>query len=157
MESTENGQHDHVSVARVGGGVGYALLDALVRSGIVEVGDVLSDPRSHLLLGRMSMWSRHSRRTLPMNRSQNAFAFGARTGVLSIRVPHAVATASKLGLNLSSRSRTKKRGPLHHGVALRSCCAVHCALGCRVTLKWTTRRVPRWMRKNAKIGRKKMS
>jgi hypothetical protein len=46
-------------------------------------------------------------------------------------VSHALATASKLALNLSSRSRTKKRGPLHQGVAWRSGCAVHCALGFR--------------------------
>ena len=33
--------------------------------------------------------SRHSRRIVPISRSQNALAWGARTGVLSVHVPRA--------------------------------------------------------------------
>jgi hypothetical protein len=42
-----------------------------------------------------------------MHRSAMAFAFGAWTGVLMIRIPIEVKTASKAGVNLVSRSRIK--------------------------------------------------
>ena len=51
MESTEDGQSEHRCIARMGGAVGNTLLHPLVRSRIVEVGDVLSQARAHLLLG----------------------------------------------------------------------------------------------------------
>jgi hypothetical protein len=55
------------------------------------------------------MWSRHSHRSVPTNRSANAFARGARTGVLITRVPFPAKTPSKAVVNLLSRSRIRKR------------------------------------------------
>ena len=55
------------------------------------------------------MWSRHSRRSVPMNRSAIAFARGARTGVRMIRMSAPVKTASKAAVNLLSRSRIRNR------------------------------------------------
>ena len=57
----------------------------------------------------MSRWSRHSRRTVPTNRSAYAFARGAWIGVLTIRMPVEVNTASNAIVNLASRSRIKNR------------------------------------------------
>ena len=45
----------------------------------------------------ISIWSRHSRRALPTQRSAIAFARGARTGVLMIRTPVAVNTPVEHG------------------------------------------------------------
>ncbi len=55
----------------------------------------------------ISIRSRHSRRALEIHRSAIAFALGARTGVLMIRVLTAVNTASNAEVNLVSRSRIK--------------------------------------------------
>ena len=55
------------------------------------------------------MWSRHSRRSVPMNRSAIAFARGAWTGVRMIRMSAPVNTASNGGVNLLSRSRIRNR------------------------------------------------
>jgi IstB-like ATP binding protein len=52
-------------------------------------------------------WSRHSRRSVPMNRSAIAFARGARTGVRMIRISAPAKTASNAAVNLLSRSRIK--------------------------------------------------
>jgi hypothetical protein len=46
---------------------------------------------------------------VPTKRSANAFAFGARTGVLTTSIPSLVKTASKLRVNFASRSRIRKR------------------------------------------------
>ena len=53
----------------------------------------------------ISIRSRHSRRALAIHLSAIAFARGARTGVLMIRTPMAVNTASNAAVNLASRSR----------------------------------------------------
>jgi hypothetical protein len=53
--------------------------------------------------------SRHSARTVRTKRSAIAFAFGARAGVLMMRMPSLVKTASKSRVNLRSRSRIRKR------------------------------------------------
>src|SRR5947207_14615811 len=53
--------------------------------------------------------SRHSARAVRTKRSANAFAFGARTGVLMISIPSLAKTASKSRVNLLSRSRMRKR------------------------------------------------
>ena len=45
---------------------------------------------------------------MPRKRSATAFAFGARTGVLSTWIPSLAKTASKLRVNLGSRSRRRK-------------------------------------------------
>lgn len=54
----------------------------------------------------ISIRPRHSRRALDTQRSSAAFARSARTGVLMIRMPIAVNTASK-AVNLASRSRSR--------------------------------------------------
>ena len=57
----------------------------------------------------ISSQSRHSARTVRTKRSAIAFACGARTGVLMIRIPSLAKTASKSRVNLLSRSRIRKR------------------------------------------------
>src|SRR5213593_2819351 len=61
---------------------------------------------------RISSQSRHSERTVRTNRSAIAFAFGARTGVFTIRMPSLRKTSSKGPLYLLSRSLIKKRTSL---------------------------------------------
>jgi hypothetical protein len=56
---------------------------------------------------RIRMWSRHSRRSVPANRSADEFARGDRTGVLITRVPSSAKTPSDAAVNLLSRSRIK--------------------------------------------------
>jgi len=55
----------------------------------------------------ISIRSGHSRRALAIQRSAIAFARGAWTGVLMMRVPAAVRTASDAAVNLVPRSRIK--------------------------------------------------
>src|SRR5918995_6529800 len=55
----------------------------------------------------MRTWSRHSRRALPTQRSANAFAFGARIGVLTTSRPSVRKTSSKVPQNFESRSRSR--------------------------------------------------
>src|SRR6266498_3441067 len=57
----------------------------------------------------ISSQSRHSARAVRTKRSANAFAFGARTGVLMIVMPSVAKTVSKSRVNLLSRSRIRKR------------------------------------------------
>src|SRR5207249_11599997 len=54
---------------------------------------------------------RHSERTVLTKRSAIAFAFGARTGVFTVRMPSLRKTSSKERLYLLSRSRIRKRTP----------------------------------------------
>lgn len=56
----------------------------------------------------MSSRSVHSRRRVPIQRSQIAFAHGAWIGVLTVVMPSAWRTASKLVVYLASRSRSRK-------------------------------------------------
>src|SRR6266540_7529508 len=58
---------------------------------------------------RISSQSKHSVRTVRTKRSAIAFAFGARTGVLTIRMPSLRKTSSKGPLYLLSRSRIRNR------------------------------------------------
>src|SRR5215212_12255103 len=58
------------------------------------------------------MWSRHSRRRVPMKRSAIAFARGARIGVRMIRMSVPVKAASNAAVNLLSRSQIKKLEPV---------------------------------------------
>ena len=60
---------------------------------------------------RISSQSRHSARTVRTKRSAIAFAFGARTGVFTIRMPSLRKTSSKGPLYLLSRSRIRNRTP----------------------------------------------
>src|SRR3954452_7398743 len=55
------------------------------------------------------MWSRHSRRSVPMKRSAIAFARDAGTGVRMIRMSAPANAASNAAVNLVSRSRIKNR------------------------------------------------
>src|ERR1039457_5630499 len=55
----------------------------------------------------MSKQSRHSVLAVRTNRSANAFARGARTGVLMTRAPIDLITSSKGPVNFESRSRIK--------------------------------------------------
>ena len=60
----------------------------------------------------ISSQSRHSARAVPTKRSAIAFAFGARTGALTVSIPSLAKRASKSRLNLLSRSRIRKRSTL---------------------------------------------
>jgi hypothetical protein len=57
----------------------------------------------------MRMRSRHSRRSVPIQRSAIAFARGACGGVWMMLIPAARKTASKASVNFVSRSRMRKR------------------------------------------------
>src|SRR6266545_396358 len=63
----------------------------------------------------------HSRRTVPTHGSATAFAFGARTGVLTTRSPSVRNTSSKAPENFESRSRSRMCGTvaLATGVGIR--------------------------------------
>ena len=54
----------------------------------------------------------HSRRALAIQRSQIAFARGARTGVVMTRMPAAVKTASNAPVYLASRSLIRNFKPV---------------------------------------------
>src|SRR6266508_3682311 len=77
--------------------------------------------RSRWRRPRISIWSRHSLRTVPTHRSATAFAFGAWTGVFTTATPSVRNTSSKGPENLVSRSRIRKRlavqSPNHREVA----------------------------------------
>src|ERR1019366_6125962 len=81
----------------------------------------------------MRMRSVHSRRALAIHRSQMAFARGAWTGVLIIRRPDAVKTASKPSVYLASWSLIRNfRPPVRSPKSMtmfRACCTVQAAVG----------------------------
>src|SRR5205823_6453492 len=79
---------------------------------------------------KISSQSRHSERIVRTNRSAIAFAFGARTGVFTIRMPSLRKTSSKGSLYLLSRSRIRKRTPLSLK-SLRACWVTHAPVGTR--------------------------
>src|SRR5437868_6501964 len=62
----------------------------------------------------ISSQSRHSARAVRTKRSANAFAFGARTGVLMVSIPSLAKTASKSRVNLLpvAHEEAKRRSPL---------------------------------------------
>ena len=86
----------------------------------------------------------HSRRALAIQRSQIAFARGARTGVAMTRMPAAAKTASNASVYLASRSlirnfRPSVRSPRSMSV-FRACWTVQAAVGWAVTpARWTRR------------------
>ena len=100
----------------------------------------------------MTTWSRHSRRTPPRNLSHIGFKSGDRGGIFTTSTLAPSATAANLLPNLPSLSRIRCLGPSPNGVASLSCWAAHSSLGDRVTLKWTTSRLPCLMMKKANIG-----
>jgi transposase InsO family protein len=69
------------------------------------------------------MRSRHSRRSVPTNRSANAFALGALIGVRTILSPSVGKTSSKAETYLASRSRIRNRNGTvsHRATKLRPC------------------------------------
>jgi hypothetical protein len=82
-----------------------------VRPLAVVVGDVGVSTCSRWRRLRISSQSKHSERTVRTKRSAIAFAFGARTGVFTIRMPSLRKTSSKWPLYLLSGSRIRKRTP----------------------------------------------
>jgi hypothetical protein len=80
------------------------LLQRPVRAMLVIVIDVLAQDQPKVPLAGDQHQSRHSQRPLAIQRSAIAFARGVRTGVLTIRTPMAVHTASNAVVNLASRS-----------------------------------------------------
>jgi electron transfer flavoprotein alpha/beta subunit len=77
--------------------------EAAVRTALVVVLDVDAENANKLLAATKSNWSRHSRRTVPTQRS--AMALGARTGVQIISTSVERQTSSNAVVNLASRSR----------------------------------------------------
>src|SRR5438874_13570015 len=71
--------------------------------------------------------SRQSRRTVPTQRSANAFACGARKGVRMISTPSLRKTSSKARQNLLSRSWIRKRVARSESdqASCRACWVVH--------------------------------
>jgi hypothetical protein len=57
----------------------------------VVVLDVLAEHPVKVLFVGTIMWSKHSRRSVPITRSTMALAFGARTGVSTAWIPIAAA------------------------------------------------------------------
>ena len=99
---------------------------------------------------RINSQSRHSARTVRTKRSAIALAFGARTGVLTIRMPSLRKTSSKGPLYLLSRSRIKKRTPLSlkSRPRLRACWVTHSPVGFLVQPASQTRRFACAMKKS---------
>lgn len=87
----------------------------------------------------------HSRRALAIHLSQIAFARGAWTGVVMIRMSAAVKTPSNASVYLASRSLIRNFKPSVRSPAsmrtFRACWTVQAALGWAVMpAKWTRRR-----------------
>jgi hypothetical protein len=80
---------------------------ASVRSLVVVVAHILGEHPLRWRRPQTSTQSRHSSRTVRTQRSANALAFGACTGVVMTRMPSAANTSSKARVNLLSRSRIR--------------------------------------------------
>src|SRR5262249_17765261 len=93
--------------------------------------DVTRSTRSRWRRLRISNQSRHSGRTVRTKRSAIAFAFGARTGVFTARMPSPRKTSSKRALYLLSRSRIRKRTlwSAKSRPRLRACWVTHSPVG----------------------------
>ena len=76
-----------------------------------------------------SLRSKQSRRVLAIRLSAIAFARSAWTGVLRIRTPTAVKTASNAAVNLVSRSRITNRRFERSSERFRACWITHPAIG----------------------------
>jgi hypothetical protein len=91
----------------------------------------------------MRTWSRHSRRAPPTQRSANAFALGARIGVLTTSRPSVRKTSSKDPQNFESRCRSRtclssRRSAIDR---FRACWVTHAESGRLVTPAMWTRLV----------------
>src|SRR5262249_31179893 len=124
------------------------LANSLVRSSAVKVIAIPIENGPKVLLAEND----HVIEALATDAAQESLAnrVRVRIGVRKTVIPVPSATASKDGPNLSSLSRIRKRGPLPHSVASRSCCFTHALVGERVTAECTTLREPSSMKKNAK-------
>src|SRR5216683_7354497 len=102
---------------------------------------------------RISNQSRHSARTVLTKRSAIAFAFGARTGVFTIRMPSLRNTSSKGPLYLLSRSRIRNRTPWSEKSRprLRAFWVTQAPVGFAVQPASQTRRLPCAMSKQSSI------
>ncbi len=93
---------------------------------------------------------RHSRRRVPITRSQMASARGARTGVLMVLVPSAANTASNEAVYLVSRSRMRNVTAFASSASaiemLRACWVTQSVAGLAVTPTIRTRRLSWWMK-----------
>ena len=94
----------------------------------------------------ISILSSDSRRSVPIIRSQIAFARGAAGGRFRIRMPLAEKTASKAAVKRESRSRSGNfvaaRRSLRSISRLRAGGVVHAPVGCAVTPSRWARREP---------------
>ena len=113
---------------------GNARTKTCVNSSVIIMGDPVPQSCFRCRSPNGIRKSRHSRRIVPTSRSQTAFAFGARTGVFSIRTPIAVTALSNSFEKMLSRSWIRKRYGCSSVSASRNCCSVHSGLGCVVTL-----------------------
>jgi hypothetical protein len=79
--------------------------------------------------------SRHSRRRVPISRSQSEFACGLQHRCLMTSSPMCASAASSLAEKIASWSCRINRYVWSEGIASRSCCRVQAALGWAVTLR----------------------
>jgi len=86
--------------------------------------------------------SRHSRRIVPIRRSQVAFAFGLETGDRKTSRPGARIESSRCLAKIASRSWISYLWLSVSPMTSLSCCSVQFALGCKVTFICARRRVP---------------
>ena len=80
------------------------------------------------------MWSKHSRRIDPINRSATPFCQGEADAVGLSRMPMARNRRVTMAPWIRSRSRMRYRGASSHGKASVIWCAIHPAVGFVVTL-----------------------
>ena len=73
----------------------WCVPDSLMRSLLIEICRIFLDHPRKCLSSWIRMWSMHSRRRLPMNRSQIPFTWGDRYSVISSCMPELNATAKK--------------------------------------------------------------
>ncbi len=96
--------------------------------------------------GQTRMRSRSSRRHAPIQRAAIAFMRGVRMLHSRVRMPALARTASNAAVKFGPRSRimnlTRSACSPRSMRRLRACWAVHCPVGCRVTPRTRTRRVP---------------
>lgn len=115
-----------------------------MRAVLVIVSNVLGQHLLEMTVSEDEGRSRHSWRTVPTNRSANAFAPADRTGVLMTLMPSVRRTSSKLDVNFVSLSRMRNLAgrdrPVMSKVRMRACWVVHSRTGLAVMpLKWTRR------------------
>jgi hypothetical protein len=118
----------------------------------VVVRDVLDQDLLEMRRPEMRSRSRHSRRMVPTKRSANAFARGARGGVLMTRTPsvrkHLVEAGGQLRVSVQMRNVTACERSARTELRLRACWVTHAPTGLAVTPERRTRRVSISMNNN---------